>query len=80
MSYTAPIIANLDFSLLFCLYTDALNEGLGAILSQKQDSKERILLACASHTLNTLEKYYSTTKIECGASGISGPTCSALPL
>ena len=60
----APTVAYPDFSLPFCLYTDASNEGLGAVLSQKQDGKERII-ACASRTLSTSEKNYSTTKKEC---------------
>ena len=59
-----PIAAYPDFSQPFRLYTDASNEGLGVILAQKQDGKERVI-ACASRTLSTSEKNYSTTKKAC---------------
>ena len=59
-----PIVAYPDFSLPFRLYTDASNIGLGAILAQIQDGRERII-CCASRTLNTAEKNYSATKKEC---------------
>ena len=50
-----------DFSKPFRLYTDASNIGLGAILAQKQQGKEKII-CCASRTLNNAESNYSTTK------------------
>ena len=59
-----PVSAYPDFSKPFRLYTDASNVGLGAILAQKQDGKERII-CCASRTLNNAETNYSTTKKEC---------------
>ena len=59
-----PISAYPDFSKPFRLYTDASNLGLGAILAQKQDGKEKII-CCASRTLNNAETNYSTTKKEC---------------
>ena len=59
-----PVSAYLDFSKPFRLHTDASNIGLGAILAQKQQSKEKII-CCASRTLNTAESNYSTTKKEC---------------
>ena len=59
-----PVSAYPDFSKPFRLYTDASNLGLGAILAQKQDGKERII-CCASRTLNNAESNYSTTKKEC---------------
>ena len=46
------------------MYTDASTAGLGAILAQVQESKERII-CCASCSLNQAEKSYSTTKLEC---------------
>ena len=54
----------LDFSASFRPYTDASNIGLGAILAQKQEGKERII-CCASRTLNESEQNYSSTKKEC---------------
>ena len=59
-----PVSAFPDFSRPFRLYTDASNVGIGAILSQKQEGKERII-CCTSRTLNQVETNYSTTKKEC---------------
>ena len=61
---TSPITAFPDFNLHFRLYTDASTAGLGAILVQIQDRKERII-CCASRSLNQAEKAYPATKLEC---------------
>ena len=61
---TSPITAFPDFSLPFRLYTDASTAGLGAILAQVRDGKERII-CCASRSLNQAEKAYPATKLEC---------------
>ena len=61
---TSPITAFLDFNLPFLLYTDASTAGLGAILAQVQEGKERII-CCASRSLNQAEKAYPATKLEC---------------
>ena len=61
---TSPITALPDFNLHFRLYTDASTAGLGAILTQVQEGKERII-CCASHSLNQAEKAYPATKLEC---------------
>ena len=45
------------------MYTDTSTAGLGAILAQVQDGKERII-CCASRALNQAEKSYPTTKLE----------------
>ena len=58
-----PVVACPNFSMSFQLYTDASNIGLGAILAQKQEGKERII-CCASRTLNKSEQNYSATKKE----------------
>ena len=59
-----PVTAYPDFRLPFRLYTDASALGIGAILAQIQDGKERII-CCASRTMNAGEKNYSATKMEC---------------
>ena len=61
---TSPITAFPDFSQEFRLYTDASTAGLGAILAQVREGKERII-CCASRALNKAEKFYPATKLEC---------------
>ena len=61
---TSPITAFPDFSQAFRLYTDASTAGLGVILAQVRDGKERII-CCASRALNQDEKAYPATKLEC---------------
>ena len=61
---TSPITAFPDFSQAFRLYTDASTAGLGTILAQVRDGKERII-CCASRALNKAEKSYPATKLEC---------------
>ena len=61
---TSPITAFPDFSQAFRLYTDASTAGLGAILAQVREGKERII-CCASRALNKAEKSYPATKLEC---------------
>ena len=60
---TSPITAFPDFNLPFRLYTDASTAGLGAILAQVREGKERII-CCAPHSLNQAEKAYPATKLE----------------
>ena len=61
---TSPITAFPDFRQAFRLYTDASTAGLGAILAQVRNGKERII-CCASRSLNQAEKAYPATKLEC---------------
>ena len=61
---TSPITAFPDFSQSFRLYTDASTAGLGAILAQVREGKERII-CCTSRSLNQAEKAYPATKLEC---------------
>ena len=61
---TSPITAFPDFSQSFRLYTNASTAGLGAILVQVRDGKERII-CCILRSLNQAEKAYPATKLEC---------------
>ena len=65
---TSPITAFPDFSQPFRLYTDASTAGLGEILAQVREGRERII-CCASRSLNQAEKAYPATKLECLAIG-----------
>jgi hypothetical protein len=60
---TPPILKYPDFDQPFILTTDASGEGLGAVLSQGEITKDRPV-AFASRTLNQAEKNYSVTEKE----------------
>lgn len=51
----APILAYADFQLSFLLYTDASQTGLGAVLAQIQDGRER-MISYASRSLRPTER------------------------
>ena len=61
---TSPITAFPDFSLSFRLYMDVSTAGLGAILAQVREGKDRII-CCVSRSLNQAEKASPATKLEC---------------
>ena len=61
---TAPVLAFTDFEKLFMLETDALKEGLGAVLSQKQSDRQYHPVAFTSHALHGGEKNYHLSKLE----------------
>ncbi|KAL8580634.1 hypothetical protein ACOMHN_043450 [Nucella lapillus] len=63
---SAPVLGYVDFSLPFILETDASLDGLGAVLSQEQNGKRRVI-AYASRSLRPGErmmKNYSSMKLE----------------
>ena len=61
---TSPLIlAYADNSLPFKLHTDASGAGLGAVLYQEQDGKERVI-SFASRSLKPSENNYPAHKLE----------------
>jgi transposase InsO family protein len=63
---SAPVLGFADFKKPFILETDASHDGLGAILSQEQEGKRRVI-AYASRRLRPTEKNqanYSSMKLE----------------
>ena len=60
----APVLIFPDFDKSFLLKTDASKEGLGAVLSQKQDNGHYHPIAFGSHYLMPSEKNYHSSKLE----------------
>ena len=58
-----PILAFPDYTRSFTLHIDASNKGLGAVLYQQHDDKERVI-AYASRGLMNTEKNYAAHKLE----------------
>ena len=61
---TPPVLAYPRFGEDFTLETDASIQGLGAVLSQKQEDGKPHPIAYASRALNPAEKNYSVTELE----------------
>ena len=61
---TSPLLVFPDFPKPFLLEMDASKEGLGAILSQKQDDGRFHPVAFGSHSLMPTEKNYHSSKLE----------------
>jgi len=61
----APIVTYPDFEKPFILHTDTSEEGIGAVLYQKDDQGKERIIACASRALNQHEKNYPITEKEC---------------
>ena len=60
----SPVLAFADYTKDFLLETDASKEGLGAVLSQKQEDGQFHLVAYGSWALSMHEKNYHSTKLE----------------
>jgi hypothetical protein len=63
LSTTTPVLAFADYSKPFVLHTDASLDGLGAVLYQEQDGKERVI-GYASRSLSSSERNYPVHKLE----------------
>ena len=61
---TSPLLVFPDFTKPFLLETDASKEGLGAILSQKQDDGRFHPVTFGSRSLMLAEKNYHSSKLE----------------
>ena len=60
----SPVLAFTDYTKDFLLETDASKEGLGAVLSQKQEDRWFHPVFYSSWALTTHEKNYHSTKLE----------------
>ena len=60
---SAPLLVHPDMNSQFILDTDACGEGIGAVLSQVREGKERVV-AYASRALTKTEKKYCVTRKE----------------
>ena len=58
-----PILSYPDFSVSYILDTDASNDGVGGVLSQKQEGQEKVI-AYFSNTFNKAERRYCVTRRE----------------
>ena len=59
-----PVLAYANYHKPFKLHTDASENGLGAILYQKQDDDTEHVIVYASRTLSKSEKNYDTHRLE----------------
>ena len=60
----SPVLAFADYTKDFLLEMDTSREGLGAVLSQKQEDRQFHLVAYGSQALTMHEKNYHSTKLE----------------
>ena len=63
MCVSTPILAYPNYQLPFSLHTDSSTDGLGGVLYQKQDGKQRVI-AYASRSVSKAESNYPAHKLE----------------
>lgn len=63
--FSPSVLGHPNFSILIVVYTDASVVGLGAVLVQKSGTVKEEVLAFASPSLNSAERNYSATEMEC---------------
>ena len=63
MCVSTPILAYPDYQLPFTLHTDSSTDGLGTVLYQKQDGKQRVIVY-ASRSVSKAESNYPAHKLE----------------
>ena len=63
MCVSTPILAYPDYQLPFTLHTESSTDGLGAVLYQRQDGKQRVI-AYASRSVSKAESNYPAHKLE----------------
>ena len=61
---SVPVLVFPDFDKPFLLETDTSKEGLGAVLSQKEDDGHYHPITFGSHSLTPSEKNYHSSKLE----------------
>ena len=61
---TLPILAHPNYKLPFEIHADASGYGIGAILVQHQDGRERVI-AYVSHLLDSSDQNFSISEKEC---------------
>jgi hypothetical protein len=62
---TVPVLIFLDFRSPFYLHTDTLKLAIGAVLSQQTLTRDKHMVAYASHQLLRSKRNYSITEWEC---------------
>ncbi len=60
-----PIVTHPNFEKPFILYMNASEEGIGAVLHQKDDQDKEHIIVYASRILNQHEKNYPIIENEC---------------